>query len=92
VRWRSAEWVVNVDIEEDRAAMGARAREASKDDAEVNVGEVQAVRESVGVTKTNAENTEDVDAEAAESATGGMVPPNEVASAETEEVDAAPEE
>jgi hypothetical protein len=31
---------VNVDIGEDRAATGARAREASKDDAEVNIGEV----------------------------------------------------
>jgi hypothetical protein len=66
--------------------------EASKDDAEVNVGEVQVARETAGITKTNAEDTADADAEAAESATGGTVPPNEVASAEMEGVDAAPEE
>jgi hypothetical protein len=51
--------------------------EASKDYAEVNVGEVQAARTTAGVTKANAE---DADAEAAESAIGETAP------------DAAPEE
>jgi hypothetical protein len=55
----------------------------------VNVGEVQEARTTAGVTKANAE---DADAEAAESAIGETAPPNEVASAETEGVVAAPEE